>query len=197
MTWQELCPHREIVHKLEDLMRSSDALILAAPIYILQINGETKNLLDHFAYRFHRPLFFDKKALVITTTLAAAASKGTRFLRETLYQMGYNHAYCLPVQCFDLTLKPGTKLKTRIRNTARKFHRDVHSGILHAPSWYHVLYHTIFRASAYVGAKDDTADYRYWRDAGLLHKVHPNPIGMIKGLASRALFSLMKRVMQS
>ena len=194
---EEYCPHREQVQMIESLITSSDAVILSAPIYILQINGETKNLLDRFAYRFHRPKFFDKKALVITTTAGAGAKKGARFLRETLYQMGFNYAYLLPITCFDLVLKPNAKQEKLIKMTATKFHQDLHSAKLHRPGWFHVIYHTAFRAGANAGKKEDSADYRYWRDNGLLEKKHPTSLGAVKGLAAGMLFALMRQVIPS
>ncbi|WP_409069976.1 hypothetical protein ACFLKB_12625 [Clostridium sp. FAM 1755] len=37
----------------------------------MQITGLLKNSIDHMSYNFHRPRFFTKKALVITTTAGA------------------------------------------------------------------------------------------------------------------------------
>lgn len=111
---EKLCPHYSIVNSIAEQMRESDAVIVSAPIYILQVNAEVKNLFDHFAYVFHRPRYFGKQALVITTTAAAAAKKGTRFLKETLYQMGFNHAYELPVTCWDAEFKPTEKDRKKI-----------------------------------------------------------------------------------
>ncbi|WP_347707330.1 NAD(P)H-dependent oxidoreductase [Clostridium sporogenes] len=52
-------------------MEKADALIVTSPVYSLQITGLLKNSIDHMAYNFHRPRFFTKKALVITTTAIA------------------------------------------------------------------------------------------------------------------------------
>jgi hypothetical protein len=115
---------------------------------------------------FHRPRFFGKQALVITTTAAAAAAKGTKFLKETLYQMGYNHAYELPIACWDAEYNPKAKDIKKIRALAQRFGRDIRGGKLYKPSWYHIIYHTAFRAAANAGSKDRTADHLYWKEQG-------------------------------
>jgi len=126
---EELCPHHAVMGSLVEKMMQADALIVGAPIYILQINAETKNLFEHLAYAFHRPRFFGKQAFVITTTAAAAAKKGTCFLKETLYQIGYNHAYELPIACWDAEYKPKDKDRKSIAKLASRFAADVESGL--------------------------------------------------------------------
>lgn len=192
---EALCPHREIMGKIIDLMHQCDALIVGAPIYIMHVNAETKNLFDHLAYVFHRPRFFGKQAMVITTTAAAAAKRGTKFLKETLYQLGYNHAYELPIACWDAELKLTDKLKARIARISDRFAHDVESGRQYKPSWFHMTYHTAFRAAALAGTRERSTDHLYWKEQGLLDRVYPLPTGLVKGLAGRTLFGIMKAAM--
>lgn len=35
----------------------------------MQVSGLLKNFIDHMSYNFHRPRFYNKKALIITTTV--------------------------------------------------------------------------------------------------------------------------------
>lgn len=191
------CPHTGILSPILRKMLDADALIVSAPIYILQINAETKNFFDHLAWIFHRPRFFGKQALVITTTAAAAAAKGTKFLKETLYQMGYNHAYELPIACWDAEYKPKARDLKKIRALAQRFGRDIQGGKLYKPSWYHIIYHTAFRAAANAGSKDRTADHLYWKEQGLLDKVYPYKPGIIKALFARMMTAAMKAMMPS
>jgi len=192
---EELCPHHAVMGSLVEKMMQADALIVGAPIYILQINAETKNLFEHLAYAFHRPRFIGKQAFVITTTAAAAAKKGTCFLKETLYQIGYNHAYELPIACWDAEYKPKDKDLKSIAKLASRFAADVESGRIYTPSWYHIIYHTAFRAAAWAGTKERSADHLYWKEQGLLDKVYPHPSGFVKGLFARAMFAIMRALM--
>jgi len=72
---EDACPLGDDRALLERKMREAGGLILASPVYALQVTAVTKNFLDHFAYLFHRPRLFGKKALVIAN--AAGGLKDT------------------------------------------------------------------------------------------------------------------------
>ena len=188
---EKLCPHRAIMEPVLNKMLEADALIVGAPIYILHVNAETKNFFDHLAYVFHRPRFFGRQALVITTTAAAGARTGTRFLRKTLYQLGYNHARELPIQCWDAVFQPKAKDLARIARVSRSFAEEVESGRPRKPTWFHIFYHSAFRAAARAGARERSADYLYWKEQGIIDKAYPTPAGFIKGLAARSIVGLI------
>lgn len=192
---EKLCPHAAIMAPIVQKMQEADALIVGAPIYILHVNAETKNFFDHLAYIFHRPRFFGKKALAITTTAAAGAKTGTRFLRQTLYQIGYNHALELPIPCWNATYQPKAKDLARLSKTAQRFARGVESGRPRKPTWYHILYHSAFRAAALAGSKERSTDHLYWKEQGLIDKVYPTPTGLVKGLGAKAIVAVMRMAM--
>jgi multimeric flavodoxin WrbA len=190
---EKLCPHSETVGKIDQLMQECDAVIIGCPIYIMHINAETKNLLDHFAYRFHRPMFFRKKALVITTTAGAGAKIGTKFLKESLYQMGYNYAWEIPITCWNIDFIPKQKDLHRISELAGKFYKDVISGRMHRPTWSRIAFHSVFRAAAWSGRNKQTADYIYWHEKGLLEMAHPIKLGIVKTLVANTIYTIVRK----
>jgi len=64
---EEKCPHYNIVKEIEQKMLDSDAVILASPGYMYSVTGIMKNFLDHVAYNCHRPKYFGKKIMLISS----------------------------------------------------------------------------------------------------------------------------------
>ena len=58
----------------------------------MNVSGLFKVFVDRFAYIFHRPRFFDKKALLLTTTGAVGAVDVLKYLRLTAQVWGFEVA---------------------------------------------------------------------------------------------------------
>lgn len=197
LTGEKYCADSAKIADLEARILAADALVLAAPIYILQINAETKNLLDHFAYRFHRPLFFSKKALVITTTAGAGAKKGTGFMKQTLLFMGFNRVHSLAITCNSDVLPDTLKIKAQINRASRDFLEDLASARIHPPTLFQTAIYNAFRVNAENGRKDGSCDYRYWKQNGMLDLVHKHKAGMAKELFGALIYRVLKQVVPS
>jgi hypothetical protein len=89
--------------------------------------------------------------------------------------------------------KPG--ISKRFRKLAQRFGRDNHRWQVYKPSWYHIIYHTAFRAAAGAGAKERSTDHLYWNEQGLLDKVYPHKAGIVKALFAKMMTAAMKALM--
>ena len=73
------CPHREKIDPIEQAILEADLLIFLTPVYVMNMSGQMKTLLDHFGYWFviHRPRkeFQTKTAFILSST----AGDGTFF----------------------------------------------------------------------------------------------------------------------
>ena len=67
------CPHRDDVPDIAARMLEADGVIFASPTYVGNMTGLMKNFMDRLAYFCHRPAFFEKKALIISTTGSGGA----------------------------------------------------------------------------------------------------------------------------
>lgn len=193
-TGEKYCADRAIIAVVEARILSADALILAAPIYILQINAETKNLLDHFAYRFHRPVFFAKKALVITTTAGAGALSGTKFMKQTLLYLGFNRVHSLPITCKSDVLPDTVKVKEQINRASRDFFSDLTSAKIHPPTLFQTAIYNVFRVNAQNGRKTESCDYRYWKENAMLDTVYKHKVGLVNELLGSLMYRILKKV---
>ncbi|MGO5359449.1 flavodoxin family protein [Anaerofustis sp. LCP19S3_F7] len=57
MKSERLCPHYELIHPIDEIMKKCDVLIFTTPTYVFHMSGQLKGFLDHFGYRWivHRP----------------------------------------------------------------------------------------------------------------------------------------------
>jgi len=67
-------------------MLNSDALIFTTPVFVLNINGAIKALLEHFGFMFmvHRPRLqmFGKIAYILATTAGARTKTAIKTIAE-------------------------------------------------------------------------------------------------------------------
>lgn len=188
---ENLCSHKEIIQTLAQQIEEADALILTSPTYILTLNAEVKNLLDHYAYLFHRPRYFRKKALVISSTAGAGAGSTCKFMSRTLQAWGMNKVHKLPIVCMDDVFHETPARLEKIRKASAAFRKDLLSEKLHHPTWFQLSLYTAMRSNATLGAGKQSADYLYWSEQKRLKTVYPTPAGIGRHLFARAVFALM------
>ena len=189
---EEKCPHYDIVGPIVEKMQNADAIIMASPVYAMNVTGLLKNLFDHTAYFYHRPAFFTKKALVVVTTAGAGHNDTAKYMDETLRHWGVNKVYKLAFRCGG----KDSLDKKAIDKVALKFSNDVESEKLHSPKFMDIIFYDVWKRMALV---DDPieADKKYWLETGLVnHDFAPEvKLGIIKKTFSKIMFAILKKVM--
>ena len=79
---KELCPLKDNRAEIETKMMGSDGIIFATPVYCENVSGYMKNFIDRFAYVFHRPQFFDQKAMVLATSAGGGLKDTLDYLKK-------------------------------------------------------------------------------------------------------------------
>ena len=89
---ENTCPHTAQVRPIVEAMLQSDVVILASPVYALDVTGQMKAFLDHACYLWlsHRPepAMFGKIGLTVTTTAGAGLAHTAKTLRNSLRYWG-------------------------------------------------------------------------------------------------------------
>lgn len=75
------CPHKDSAPIIEQKMQAADGVIFATPVYGMNVSALLKTFVDRFSYIFHRPRFFDKKALLLSTTGAVGLKEVLDYLK--------------------------------------------------------------------------------------------------------------------
>ena len=91
-------------HKVQPIIKSmeeSEIIILDSPNYVMEMSGNMKNLMDHFAYRWitHRPHanMFKKVGLTISSSAGAPPSNTVKSMAKQLKWMGVPKVYKFPL----------------------------------------------------------------------------------------------------
>lgn len=187
------CPHYDIVNPIVEKIKESDGLIITSPVYAMNVTALLKNFLDHTAYIYHRPMFFDKKALVAVTTAGGGKKDVANYIDETLRHWGFNKVYKIAIAC-------GGKetLETKeVDKTAEKFRKDVESKKLHSPKLGDIVFYNVWRALA-LSENSMEADAEFWKSNDLVnYEFSPVvKLGFIKKALAKLIFFVLKRVMK-
>jgi len=188
---EEHCPIKDEAHAIKQQMHDADGVIFASPVYGMNVSGQFKVFVDRFSYIFHRPCFFDKKALLITTAGAIGHKEVLKYMDLVARGWGFE------VVCeAGLTTPPDSmiteplkqKNEKKLLEAAERFRSALKRDEPRKPSFNDIL---DFRGGRGVfeelGDKFPT-DYRYWKERGWLDKetkyfvdVPVNPIYSLLG----------------
>lgn len=191
------CPHHFEVQKLIDKIEENDATIIASPCYSNHVTALLKNFIDHLAFKTHRPSFFRKKMLVVSTAGGNGAKQCTKYLRETFMCWGFNRGYELPVISNSYgDYEPPQKVTKRCERVAEEFYRDIASGKLYSPTFVNLLVYNIFRGMSHAGTEDEFYDNKYWKETGLVDVAYAAkiPLPFYKCFFGNIIYSFAKRI---
>lgn len=193
MEGEDRCPHGDNVKPIVDALRAADGIIIACPVYAVNVTALLKNFLDHTAYFYHRPEFFTKKALVVVSTAGSGQKDVAKYIDETLRHWGVNKVYKITYAC-------GGKDFLDVKNideVSRKFAKDVESGKLHNPKFGDVVFYDVWKAMALSDDPID-ADRKFWIENDLVsHDFSPEiNLNFVKKLFSKLMFFILKRAIK-
>jgi multimeric flavodoxin WrbA len=146
---EQYCPLKDDRDLLLAKLEQSDGVIFATPSYAFSVSARMKNMIDRFAYVFHRPWFFGKTfTAVVTQGVSFGGDKIRRYLEDT----GANLGFCVTKGTCVNTLEPMTdtqvgKLKEAIRNTAARFSKSLDRTALPAPSLFRLMMFRMTRSA--------------------------------------------------
>ncbi|MCL1917950.1 MAG: NAD(P)H-dependent oxidoreductase [Peptococcaceae bacterium] len=196
----EFCPHTTIVQSVIDKIDWADGVIFATTTFLTQPTALTKNLIDHLAFLGHRPCFFTKKAIVVSTVGGVGAKKTVKYLAGALRSFGFNKCYEFPVASYSWNhYIPSPKDKEKCRKLAHIFHKDVSSKKLHAPNLLPLIPYNMIRGLSldYVkGTEFETLDGDHWTDLSRAKCAYDPavPLPLYKKLFGNLFYVLAKRL---
>jgi len=194
---EEFCPHYEVIRSVANSIEDCDGLIISGVCYAMQINAAIKNLVDHFAYYFHRPRLFSKVGLVVSTTAGAGENRVAKYLRQVLGHWGMGKPLLLPMKIQTEKFALSENQKARIRTVADKFYNNIKNKKLSPPSIVSVVVHNSFRAYASITPSMSECDSDYWRNSGFADKVYPRKISAGKWFVGKMIYPIMRKVFKN
>lgn len=194
---EKKCPHRSSVGSVAEAIEAADALIVLSPAYSVAPTALLKNLIDHLSYYFHRPRFFIKKALVITSTAGAGAKPAAHYISNVLGHWGFNRVHSFaPALHAGLGYSPDAKMELKLERLADEFYADVAGGRLRRPRLKRVVFYNVWRAMA--ASNPQSFDGQYWHQNGLMETAFAPgiPCGPLARMTGGLIFGMIKASMK-
>lgn len=162
---EQTCPHFSCISPIIERMREADCVIMTSPVYALNVSGLLKNFIDHGAYTYHRPEYWGKKAIVISTAVGGYAGKVCDYMAETLKHWGFDRVYKLPVVRHGMN-NLSIQLTSRCHRVAEQVYEDIVTKRVYPPSLKRVFFYNLWRT---LNTADTAlpADRAYWEKCGL------------------------------
>ncbi|MCK9581766.1 MAG: flavodoxin family protein [Methanoregula sp.] len=166
---EDRCPNRDDAPLIEQKMHVADGVVFATPVYGMNVSGQMKTFIDRFSYIFHRPRFFDKKALLLTTAGVLGNEDVLKYLDTVARIWGFEIAGTTGI--LTATPLPQYRIDENrkvIASAAGEFAAALRRPVRRSPGLYDVM---IFRGqrAAFAQLEDvSPADFRYWKAKGWL-----------------------------
>lgn len=193
---EEYCPLKDDRDKLLEKIEYSDGVIFATPTYAFQVSARMKNVLDRFAYFYHRPKFFNQASTAIVTQ----GFMGGKDVRKYLEYMGKNFGFHVAKGCFITTFDPMTenqrkKLAQEISKAAARFYHELMRPCPPTPSLFRLMMFRVARTNI-MSLDEEYRDYNYFKERGWFESdyYYDTSLGPIKKAAGH-LFDLFGRQM--
>lgn len=191
---EDKCPLRDDLSMVWNKLLEADGIILGSPVYVEDVNSIMKNMIDRMAFFCHRPAFFEKTALIVTTSGSGSSKHSLNTMKNAL------HSWGIPIseQC---RFRMGGFMKTdemiqKYDETTKKVAEHFLISLLKSrplkPTFYSYLVFKVQQKYWQENVqKSNEYDYSYWENKGWLktdclyynkHKSQP-----VKSRIARAL----------
>ena len=194
---EEKCPLRDDLLAIKAEMQGADAVVLASPVYVNDVNGIAKNWIDRLAHVCHRPAFPDKCAYLIATVGNGPTRLALRLMKAALLSWGF---YIVGQTGFKTgALMEESEMAIRYEKKTQSIATALFWAIkrqrFKKPSFLSLM---TFRIQQQYWQQNDrnSVDYRYWESCGWLEprrafyiRHHVNHVKVILARLSGALLA--------
>jgi multimeric flavodoxin WrbA len=169
---EENCPRKDDAPAIEQKMHEADGVIFATPVYGINVSGLFKVFIDRFSYVFHRPRFFSKKALLLTTAGVIGTKDVLDYLDLVARIWGFEVAARAGLITAFGSLPPDREEKNDaiLKRAAGAFYTSLSSGRVRSPGLQQVLVFHGQRASFRELPEESPTDFEYWSENGWLDR---------------------------
>ena len=166
MRGEEKCPLKDDRDMLINEMTKSNGVIFASPVYSHMVSALMKNFFDRFGYLAHRPQFFEKYAISLTTGSGYGAEFAIHYMDKMAKVFGFE-----VVPPLELNVRPGKQIEEAIQNNKKKtteafkeFISRIEKGVRTKPTMNLLVPFHIFKLVSELDSKSFKADYEYYKD---------------------------------
>ncbi len=196
---EEACPLRDGLLPLYRRLLAADGVVLASPVYVNDVSGTMKTLLDRLAFVCHRPAFARLQLLALATTGGSPTRHTLRTLQGAWLSMGGRVAASLGLAAGALTARGEIARQhgRQLAGAARRLFGSIAGRSHERPAFVNLMMFRIQQAS-WSRDDPDRVDYRYWDGNGWFDPrcsfFIPHRAPLLRALAARAVGGLLARI---
>lgn len=186
------CPIHDDLQNLVSQITDADGLIFASPVYMEDVSGLMKCLLDRMAYLSHRPSLYRKRAVLLTTSGAGASGRSLKTMKNALSAWGAQAVAMKNIRA-GARIDGDGLLKVFLAQAdqiSRALLDSLAPEMLQKPSFYALLAFGIQRRYYLRCTRAAQIDRDYWRSHGWLDRnvsyFMPVKCGFLKQNAAKA-----------
>ena len=112
---EDKCPRKDRIPEIHHMMHDADVVIITTPIYSLQVTSMVKNFLERSAYIMHRPSYFGKYFMSISTQAYSGDKDVEKYLASSMHFLGFNI-----IPGLHITMGPGNEELTQNKEIQKK-----------------------------------------------------------------------------
>ncbi|MFW9991721.1 MAG: flavodoxin family protein [Candidatus Odinarchaeota archaeon] len=164
---ERACPRKDDLLMIVDKIKEADGVIFSSPVFVNDVSGEMKTLIDRMAFITHRPAFFTKCSFILTTTHSVGNKHARQSIGAATFAWAFHHVGSLGL-CIPTVRGPPdlTREQKRIKKAARKFYRAIDRQLYRSPSLLSLAVFKVQQRSWGRKENKGTLDYNYWVDNG-------------------------------
>lgn len=170
MKGEDHCPIKDDAHLIEQKMHDADGVIFATPVYGMNVSALMKTFIDRFSYMFHRPRFFHKKALLLSTTGAIGLKNILDYLQLVASIWGFeiSHRFGIVTPPMAISRKKELANEQKLNKAAAIFYDALQKKDRRSPGFRDVIVFHAQKASFGELIQDSPTDHAYWKEQGWL-----------------------------
>ncbi len=171
------CPFSSDLASVTTAMEAADGVIFASPVHCFNVSTLMKNFIDLYVWQMHRPTFFGKKAIVVTSAAGAGHGSVLKYLRKTFAMWGFEVVGQLGSHAglFD-EARYQAKFSVSVDKLAGRFAAEIQRGERSLPGLAELINFRVWR-SVIARSKDASPyDWKHWQESGWLDQDYYFPV---------------------
>lgn len=161
---EEKCPLKDSRADIENRILASNGIILASPVYSVNVPWLMKNFMDRFAYTLHRPTYVNQKLMLLVTAGEVGIKPTLKALSNTMGGAYLVSKLAVKTPPFKYKPKYEERITRDIQKASRKFYRALKSDKPLPPAFWNVLWFQAFKITSEKTKHHFPADYNFYKD---------------------------------
>lgn len=158
------CPLKDDRDMIIKEILDADGVVFASPTYVNHITSLMKNFIDRLGYLGHRPVFFDKYAMVIGICGGFGAKEVTKYMKGIFTSFGFNVVSSLELQISTKSEKEKIYNHKKTIEAFDTFIAKIKKGQRNKPTLMQAIMFNMFKYVSEANKDLFAADYQYYKD---------------------------------